>query len=168
MCNARIRTVIRDGQAVLDVGRSHRVVSDTQFRALLLRDQGCRAPGCGSRTGLEAHHLEHWADGGNTDMTNLVLLCRRHHHLHHDGVITIDAGPNNTLTFRRADRTPIPHNPHPTDAVPDGVTPLRTTATLEHVPADAATTNWLGEPFNRHYTVGVIATNRRRYQAPSP
>ena len=89
MCNARIRTVIRTGTAVLDVGRSRRVVSDTQFRALLLRDQGCRAPGCGSRTGLQAHHLEHWADGGRTDMANLVLLCRRHHRLHHDGVITI-------------------------------------------------------------------------------
>ena len=72
MCSGRIRTVIRDGASVLDVGRSHRIVPDRTWMALLLRDQGCQAPGCGSRAGLEAHHIEHWADGGRTDPPNLA------------------------------------------------------------------------------------------------
>jgi len=80
LCAGRVRTVVHgtdgDGQVtVLDVGRSHRLVTDRQYRALLLRDGGCGFPGCESTDGLEAHHVQHWLYGGRTDLANLVLCC---------------------------------------------------------------------------------------------
>jgi hypothetical protein len=71
---------------VRDLGRSHRLVTDRQYRALLLRDHArCTHPGCTNTRGLEAHHIRHWIHGGRTHLANLVLLCPRHHQTHHDG-----------------------------------------------------------------------------------
>ncbi len=69
---------------VLDVGRTQRLVTAAIWKALVLRDQHCRFPGC-RRLPLacDAHHLRHWADGGPTGLDNLVLLCRAHHTLVH-------------------------------------------------------------------------------------
>ena len=76
-CDAGI-VVLRhaaDGQ-VLDVGRRTRTVPSAMRRALLSRDRGqCQFPGCESRH-CDAHHVEHWADGGETRLQNLVLACR--------------------------------------------------------------------------------------------
>jgi hypothetical protein len=71
-------------------GASHRkrTVSPSLRRALEARDRGCRFPGCGSRF-TEAHHVKHWADGGETSLRNLVLLCRRHHRAVHEGGTTV-------------------------------------------------------------------------------
>ena len=63
-----------DTGRVLDVGRKTRAVSPALRRALEYRDGGCRFPGCGL-TFCDAHHVEHWADGGETKLDNLVLLC---------------------------------------------------------------------------------------------
>ncbi|MDT8370139.1 MAG: HNH endonuclease signature motif containing protein, partial [Longimicrobiales bacterium] len=68
----------------LDLGRRTRTVSPALRRALELRDRGCRFPGCSCRF-TDAHHIVHWADGGRTDLRNLVLLCRRHHRAVHEG-----------------------------------------------------------------------------------
>ena len=73
----------RDGE-VLSVGRRTRTIPPHIRRALEERDRGCRYPGCGSRF-TEAHHVRHWADGGETSLANTVLLCRRHHRLVHEG-----------------------------------------------------------------------------------
>jgi hypothetical protein len=71
--------------SVLDVGRRSRTVPPALRRALEARDRGCRFPGCGLRF-TDAHHVTHWADGGETSLKNTVLLCRRHHRLvHEDG-----------------------------------------------------------------------------------
>lgn len=72
-------------RSVLDVGRKRRLAPASLRRALEARDRGCRFPGCGSRF-TDAHHIRHWADGGETKLSNLVLLCRRHHRrVHEDG-----------------------------------------------------------------------------------
>ena len=73
----------RDGE-VMGVGRKTRTVPPHIRRALEERDRGCRYPGCGSRF-TEAHHVTHWADGGETSLANTVLLCRRHHRVVHEG-----------------------------------------------------------------------------------
>jgi HNH endonuclease len=59
-------------------------------RALSARDRGCRFPGCGHHRFVDAHHVRHWARGGETTLANLVLLCRRHHRLVHEGGYAID------------------------------------------------------------------------------
>ncbi len=70
--------------SVLDVGRRTRTIPPALRRALEARDRGCRFPGCGLRF-CDAHHVRHWADGGETSLRNTVLLCRHHHRLVHEG-----------------------------------------------------------------------------------
>ncbi|WP_410652847.1 DUF222 domain-containing protein [Amycolatopsis sp. cmx-4-54] len=70
----------------LDVGRLRRFVTPGQRRALNIRDGGCAFPGCHRKPkNCHAHHIHHWADGGPTDLRNLVLLCGFHHRLIHHG-----------------------------------------------------------------------------------
>ena len=73
-----------DGTA-LNVGRKTRSIPPSIRRALQRRDQGCRFPGCSAHKYVDAHHIEHWTDGGETKIENLVLLCRHHHRLVHEG-----------------------------------------------------------------------------------
>ena len=83
-CDAAIVPMThRDGE-VMGVGRRTRTIPPHIRRALEERDRGCRYPGCGSRF-TEAHHVKHWADGGETSLANTVLLCRRHHRVVHEG-----------------------------------------------------------------------------------
>jgi hypothetical protein len=68
----------------LDVGRHHRLISTPLRRALYLRDRGCAFPGCHRPPRhCQGHHIRHWADGGPTELGNLVLLCAHHHRLLH-------------------------------------------------------------------------------------
>jgi hypothetical protein len=87
VCDASLtRVVMRGSSEVLDVGRRTPVVSPAIRRAVVIRDRGCVFPGCDRpHTWCDAHHVRHWADGGATAVSNLVLLCRRHHRAVHDG-----------------------------------------------------------------------------------
>ncbi|EOM77033.1 HNH endonuclease [Rhodococcus rhodnii] len=95
-CDAQVTPVLVGDRGVpLAMGRTHRLVTPAQRRALTVRDKGCAFPGCGAPSPwCDAHHVIHWADGGSTDLDNLVLLCGHHHrHLHHsEWSITIDPG----------------------------------------------------------------------------
>jgi hypothetical protein len=83
----------------LDVGRATRVVSPTQRTALGVRDGGCRFPGCDRPVAwCDAHHLRHWLYGGATDLANLVLVCRGHHHAVHEGGWRLHRHPNGEFT----------------------------------------------------------------------
>jgi hypothetical protein len=84
-CDAALVRVRRasDGR-ILSVGRRTRTISPALRRALEVRDRGCRFPGCGLRF-TDAHHVRHWADGGETSLANCALLCRYHHRLLHEG-----------------------------------------------------------------------------------
>ncbi len=90
-CDASVSLVLAAGPGQpsrvepLYVGRSSRTVTGRQFAALVARDRSCVVRGCRARpTQCAGHHVRHWADGGRTDVDNLVLLCHRHHHDHHD------------------------------------------------------------------------------------
>ena len=74
--------------SVFHAGRKTRTIPPALRRALEARDQGCRFPGCGLRF-TDGHHVKHWADGGETTLDNLVLLCRHHHRLVHEGGWTV-------------------------------------------------------------------------------
>jgi hypothetical protein len=84
------RVITAGGSRVLDLGRSTRDPSDAQRRALSTLYETCAFPNCDRPfRWCELHHIIHWLDGGPTDLDNLVPLCSRHHHLHHDGTFTI-------------------------------------------------------------------------------
>jgi hypothetical protein len=86
-CDATVRRVLLDPAGIpFDLGREKRVFSGAQRTALALRDKGCRFPGCfRSPVHTDAHHLIPWAQGGNTDVANGLLLCRFHHRQVHEG-----------------------------------------------------------------------------------
>lgn len=92
-CDADIWRVVLDPATglPLDVGRSHRMVPHWIRKALWARDRGCRFPGCRAPAQwTDAHHVRvPWARGGRTEIDNLVLLCRHHHVLVHEGGWTI-------------------------------------------------------------------------------
>jgi hypothetical protein len=98
-CDAGVTRVITDAASVLlDVGRESRTVTAGQWAALVARDRGCAFPGCTRPPEwCIAHHIVHWADGGRTDLDNLVLLCGYHHRVvHHGGwqvIIAADRRP---------------------------------------------------------------------------
>jgi hypothetical protein len=108
-CDAQVTRVIVDAASQpLDVGRRTKVVSPRLRRAVIVRDGGCRFPGCDRPPGwCDAHHVTHWADGGTTSLENLMLLCRRHHRLIHQrgfGVTVVDGRP----AFSRPDGAMLP------------------------------------------------------------
>jgi hypothetical protein len=86
-CDARLQAAVQDAVGTaLGLGREQRVVNRRMRRLLMRRDGGmCRFPGCGVRRGLHAHHVVHWADGGETELENLVMVCNFHHHSLHEG-----------------------------------------------------------------------------------
>ena len=88
-CDSSVSRIITRGESeVLDVGRSTRTIPAAIRKALIIRDRHCRFPGCERpHRWCDAHHLQHWADGGSTSPDNLVLLCRRHHRAVHEGGI---------------------------------------------------------------------------------
>ena len=100
VCDARLQPVLRDksGTAV-GVGRVTRTVPHHLRRVLDKRDRGCRFPGCTNTRYVDAHHIVRWADGGPTDLTNLVLLCRSHHRIVHRSKLMIEGDPNDSIRF---------------------------------------------------------------------
>lgn len=86
-CDPQMTALILDEQGVVvDLGRTKRLFSPQQRRVLALRDGGCRFPGCDRPPGhTDAHHLIPWLDGGSTDLSNALLLCRHHHRAVHEG-----------------------------------------------------------------------------------
>jgi Domain of unknown function (DUF222)/HNH endonuclease len=124
-CDAAIvRLLERDGKP-LRIGRKTRTIPPALRRALRTRDEGCRFPGCGSRRFLDAHHIDHWARGGATDLDNLIHLCGTHHRLLHEGGFHIERRPDDKLTFRRPDGRPIPDCPTAPPGRPARLRPTR-------------------------------------------
>ncbi len=101
-CDAAVVQVARGPEGeVLDVGRRTRTIPPALRRALEIRDGGCRFPGCGIRF-CEGHHIVHWADGGETKLSNLVLLCRFHHRAVHEEGFSVKVVPGRVGTNGKA------------------------------------------------------------------
>ena len=108
-CDCVVETVISDGSAVVGVGRNSRTIPGWLRRLVTHRDGGlCRFPGCGHRRWLQVHHIQHWAQGGPTDLDNLILLCGFHHRFVHEHGWHITGDPNDQVVFRKPDWTPYP------------------------------------------------------------
>jgi hypothetical protein len=139
------------------VGRKTRSVPPALRRALASRDRGCRFPGCTNKRGVDAHHIEHWANGGATSLENLVELCRHHHRLLHEGGYTLTrtgAG----LVFRRPDGRQL----RPVPRKPRGCThTLRETnrnAGGHPIDPEATVTLWTGERLDLALNVDALLT----------
>lgn len=96
-CNGKIAVKVTDaGGEILYLGRSQRLASRAQRRALRLRDTTCVFPACHQTKHLDAHHITPWSHGGPTDIDALALLCRRHHVIVHEGGLHL--APNRERT----------------------------------------------------------------------
>jgi hypothetical protein len=98
--------------SVLDVGRRTRTISPALRRALTNRDGGCRFPGCNAKR-CDAHHLRHWADGGETSLDNTILVCRFHHRLVHEDGFQLKRLPDGDVEFRNPHGLLVPDAPAP-------------------------------------------------------
>lgn len=103
-CDASVMRVVMAGRSEpLDVGRRTPVVPPAIRRAVVVRDRTCRFPGCDRpHAWCDAHHVVHWAGGGPTALTNLVLMCRRHHRMIHQGGFGLELVGGRAV-FRRPD-----------------------------------------------------------------
>ena len=111
-CDADLVAVTRDAKGnLLNLGRKHRVVSPQLKRALLARDKCCTYPSCSHEQFLEAHHVMHWADGGETSLDNTRLICNRHHRLLHEGGFTIHKNFAGEWYFKTAEGKVLPEAP---------------------------------------------------------
>ena len=168
-CDAS-RVVMTHGTdgTVLDVGRKTRTVPPAIRRALDRRDKGCRFPGCGLRF-CDAHHIEHWADGGETRLDNLVLLCRLHHRAVHEEGFGVAFTGDGRVHFRWPDGQAFPDAPQAPRLTGDPVTALERKHERMELGIDpwTSTALWRGESldlglaiemFRNHSAVGASAS----------
>jgi hypothetical protein len=157
-CDAS-RVVMRhdeDGR-VVEVGARTRTIPPALRRALQHRDCGCRFPGCGLRL-AEGHHVRHWAAGGPTTLSNLALLCRRHHRTVHEEGYQVARQPDGALEFRRPDGRVLPDVP-PAPVMP--ADPLQALCATNvghglHIDARTACVWWRGERLNVGWAIDVL------------
>ena len=130
---ALVGVVEGDKGEPLAVGRRTRAVPPAIRRALRVRDGGCRFPGCDRSRYTHAHHIKHWADGGETNLDNLVTLCSRHHRLVHEGGYGVRMR-DGEIEFTRPDGRVIPA----AGVQPAGCFRGNTSAAIDAQPADGA------------------------------
>ena len=99
-CDASLVAIVEDEKGEpLNVGRKTRSIPPALQRALNARDKGCRFPGCTHKKYTDAHHIQHWAHGGETKMSNLVTLCRFHHRKVHEGQVVVQVLDDGAIRF---------------------------------------------------------------------
>jgi 5-methylcytosine-specific restriction endonuclease McrA len=157
-CDAS-RVVMRhdhDGR-LLEIGARTRTIPPALRRALQSRDRGCRFPGCGVRF-AEGHHLRHWAHGGPTTLSNLALLCRRHHRAVHEEGYQVARAPDGALRFRRPDGHALPEVPSPAAVPEKPVEALRVAHESQGLRLNARTARpgWLGERLDVVWAIDVL------------
>ena len=105
-CDAKVTRIITKGESqVLDVGRTTRVIPQAIRLAVIARDKGCVVCDAPARW-CEIHHIQHWADGGDTSIDNTVLICDAHHDDTHDGTIDLNDHIHVGVTRRSDDSSP--------------------------------------------------------------
>ncbi len=151
------------GQSVLEEGShvsgetSRRLACDASRVVMRHDEDGRLFPGCGVRFG-QGHHVRHWAQGGPTTLSNLALLCRRHHRAVHEEGYQVARGLDGALRFRRPDGHPVPEVPLSASVPADPVGALRARHDAEglRVHARTACPGWLGERLDVGWTIDVL------------
>jgi hypothetical protein len=145
-----------DGR-VVEIGARTRTIPPALRRALHHRDGGCRFPGCGVRVG-QGHHVRHWAHGGPTTLSNLALLCRRHHRAVHEEGYHVDRQPDGELRFRDPHGRLLPEVPPPPAVRGDPVEIIRARNDAEGLDLHPRTAipGWLGERLDVVWAIDVL------------
>jgi hypothetical protein len=173
-CDASLVSIVEDEDGEpLSVGRKTRTIPPAIRRALVSRDKGCRFPGCPNTHYVDGHHIRHWANGGETRLSNLALLCRFHHRQVHEGGIEIQVLNDGALRFVMKDgrsfeslvpaRPGDEHGPHAPDILQGDWTHLLAGTTGDIViTADTAVTRWRGERMDYGLAVDVLLHRSRQ------
>ena len=168
-CDAS-RVVMRhdaDGQ-IVEIGARTRAIPPALRRALQQRDRSCRFPACHVRLG-QGHHVRHWAEGGPTTLSNLILLCRRHHRAVHEEGYQVTRGPKGELQFRRPDGRlleAVPPAPPPPPE-PDRTLRARHETLGLLLNAQTARSQWLGEKLDVGWAISVLHPEANPLATPS-
>lgn len=167
-CDASVVAMIHDAEGVpLSVGRRTRTIPTPIRTALVARDRGCVFPGCGQSAYLEGHHIVHWAEGGETSLGNLALVCLGHHRAIHEGGYRITASPAGSpptagsFVFTRPDGTVV--EPPDWDSLP-----TRTPTMLDCVTPTDALCHYTGGGLNLGDTLCRLYGVDGRFAAVSP
>jgi hypothetical protein len=157
-CDASRVVMRHDAEGrIVEVGARTRTIPPALRRALHHRDRGCRFPGCGVRFG-QGHHIRHWAQGGPTTLSNIALLCRRHHRAVHEEGFQVDRQADGELQFRRPDGRELPDVPPPAEVPGDPVEVFRTRHEADGLELHARTgmPGWLGERLDVGWAIDVL------------
>jgi hypothetical protein len=163
-CDASLIAVLENQEGkVLNVGRKTRSIPPAIRRALAARDPGCQFPGCTFTRFLDAHHIEHWANGGETKLTNLVTLCRWHHRLVHEGEIQVKPRSAGGWRFSKPDGQEF----HPVDAdalIEYAGTEIETDHRARglSITANTAATRWRGERMDYDLAIFLLCDKAER------
>jgi hypothetical protein len=151
----------------LDVGRRTRTIPPAMRRALQARDKGCVFPGCTHKRYVDGHHVQHWAEGGETKLSNLVLLCRFHHRAVHEGGLRMERCHDGAWRFFRPNGDVI-DAPTPGNGLPLTqwmATPAANAARGVVVDERTGATRWRGEEFDCSIAIDSMLFHRRRAAA---
>src|SRR5689334_9102272 len=142
---------------ITEVGARTRTIPPALRRALQHRDRTCRFPGCAHRF-TQGHHIRHWAHGGPTTLSNLTMLCRRHHRAVHEEGYRVQRQRDGELRFWRPNGEPIPEVPTPAPVPADPVAALRESNEAHGLSIDPRTSipNWTGERLSVQYAISVL------------
>jgi len=157
-CDASRVVMRHDAEGrIIEVGARTRTIPPALRRALHHRDKGCRFPGCGRPFG-EGHHIQHWASGGPTTLSNLALLCRRHHRAIHEEGYQLERPADGELCFRRPDGRILPHVPTPAAVTANPTETLQAQNDGAGVQINACTAmpGWQGERLDVGYAISVL------------
>jgi len=163
-CDASVVRIVEDGLGrPLDVGRKTRSIPPAIRRALQSRDAGCRFPGCTHTRFLDGHHIRHWADGGATRLSNLVLLCRHHHRQVHEGRVEVRMLDDGALRFQGPDGRAFEAAPRMAGDSRELVLAHRREGLA--IDAGTAVTRWAGERMDYGMAVGGLLMEQERADA---
>jgi hypothetical protein len=162
-CDASRVVMQHDAEGhLVEIGARTRTIPPALRRALHTRDRTCRFPGCHVRFG-QGHHIRHWAEGGPTTLSNLALLCRRHHRAVHEEGFEVERQADGELVFRRPNGWVIPSVPAPVGGLddPEQVIRAMNEATGLALHPRTAMPGWLGERLDVHYAIDVLHPRAR-------